>query len=194
MRYMLTSIAMLTLSSPAFAHTGIGTTAAFDAGVAHPFSGLDHMLAMVAVGLWAGLRGGKALWLWPAAFVGGMALGGVLGIAQVPLPLVEHGIVASIMVLGLAVAFAFSAPLSLGALIIAMSGLMHGHAHGAEIPADANGLHYAFGFLLATAALHATGVAATVLAVRCGRPAMIRAAGALTAAAGLALAFGAIGA
>jgi len=191
---MLTSIAMLTLSSPALAHTGIGTTAAFDAGIAHPFSGLDHMLAMVAVGLWAGLRGGKALWLWPAAFVGGMALGGLLGIVQMPLLFVEHGIVASIVVLGLAVAFAFSAPLSLGALIIAVSGLMHGHAHGIEIPADANGLHYAFGFLLVTAALHAAGVLATLGAVRFGRPVMIRAAGALTAAAGLALAFGAIGA
>ena len=189
-----TFLALAVLPDLAFAHTGIGTTAAFDAGITHPFSGIDHMLAMVAVGLWAGLRGGRALWLWPACFVGAMVGGGVLGIEGVPLPFVEQGIIASIVLLGLAVALAASAPLAVGATLIAAAGIMHGHAHGAEIPADANGLHYALGFVIATSLLHAGGVAVTMLAVRYGRPIVIRAAGVLTAVAGLALAFAGLGA
>ena len=197
MKRLIASLAFLALAgSPelALAHTGIGTTSAFDAGIAHPFSGIDHMLAMVAVGLWGGLRGGKALWLWPATFVGGMLIGGAMGMEQIPLPFVEQGIIASIVVLGLVVALAFSAPLAVGALVIVAAGILHGHAHGAEIPSDANGLHYALGFVLATAALHALGVGATVLAARVGKPVLIRAAGAATAVAGLALAFGGLSA
>ena len=192
------------------AHTGIGSTAAFAAGVTHPLGGLDHMLAMVAVGVWAGLKafssevgtgsreenasdkkksGKSALWLWPACFVAAMALGGVLGIEGIQIPFVEQGIIASIVLLGLAVALALSAPLAVGAVLIAGAGIMHGHAHGVEIPADANGLHYALGFVLATSLLHAVGVAATVIALRYGRPVVIRIAGALTVAAGLTLAF-----
>ena len=193
-RPLIVFVTFLTSSSSAFAHTGIGTTSAFDAGLAHPFSGIDHMLAMVAVGLWAGLRGGRALWLWPVSFVGGMMIGGAMGIEGLPLPFVEQGIVASIVILGLAVALAFSAPLAVGSLMIAAAGILHGHAHGAEIPADANGLHYALGFVIATATLHAAGVAVTMLAVRYGRPVVIRAAGVLTALAGLALAFAGLGA
>ena len=193
-RPLIVFVTFLTSSSSAFAHTGIGTTAAFDAGITHPFSGIDHMLAMVAVGLWAGLRGGRALWLWPACFVGAMVGGGVLGIEGVPLPFVEQGILASIVLLGLAVALAASAPLAVGATLIAAAGILHGHAHGAEIPADASGLHYALGFVIATSLLHAAGIAVTMLAVRYGRPVVIRAAGVLTALAGLALAFAGLGA
>ena len=137
---LVSILLMVLVPQAAFAHTGIGTTAAFDAGIAHPFSGIDHMLAMVAVGLWAGLRafssevntgsreenasrqhlrGEKALWLWPACFVGAMVIGGVLGIEGIPIPFVEQGIIASIVLLGLAVALALSAPLAVGAVLIA---------------------------------------------------------------------------
>ena len=188
-RLVITLLALASMPDLAFAHTGIGSTSAFAAGITHPLGGLDHMLAMVAVGLWGGLRGGKALWLWPLSFVGAMIVGGALGMEGVPLPFVEQGIVVSILVLGLAVALAIDAPLFVGALVIAAAGVLHGHAHGAEAPLDASGLTYALGFVLATATLHAAGVGATVLAVRFGKPLLIRAAGALTAAAGLALVF-----
>ena len=123
-----------------------------------------------------------------------MLIGGTLGIEQIALPFVEQGIIASIVMLGLAVALAFSAPLAVGAAVIIAAGVLHGHAHGAEIPADANGLHYALGFVIATALLHAVGVAATLVAARAGKPVLIRIAGAATAAAGLLLAFGGLSA
>jgi urease accessory protein len=155
---LVLSAAALTAATAAEAHTGHGSTSAFTAGFAHPLGGFDHLLAMVAVGLWAGLAGGRALWLWPAAFVGAMVLGGVLGMAGVPMPFVEQGIVASVVVIGVAAALAFSPSLATGIGLAALAGLFHGHAHGTEVPADASGLAYAAGFALSTALLHACGV------------------------------------
>ena len=103
------------LSSAAEAHTGAGATHAFGAGFTHPFGGLDHLLAMVTVGLWAGLRGGRSLWLWPVSFVGAMVVGGVLGMAGIPMPFVEQGIVGSVIVIGLAAALALNPGLAAGA-------------------------------------------------------------------------------
>ncbi len=100
------------------------------------------MLAMVAVGLWAGLNGGRALWAWPAAFVGVMLLGGALGMAGVTLPLVESGILASVVVLGLLVLGAFRLPVAAGAALVALFALLHGHAHGTELPADGAAVSY----------------------------------------------------
>jgi urease accessory protein len=180
--------ALLALTTAAEAHTGHGATNAFTAGFSHPLGGMDHLLAMVAVGLWAGLAGGRALWLWPASFVGAMVLGGALGMAGLPMPFVEQGIVASVIVLGLAAALAFSPSVAVGAVIVALAGLFHGHAHGTEVPADASGLAYAAGFALATALLHAAGIAATVVAARLALPVVTRAAGGLTAIAGVVLA------
>ena len=151
--------ALLLAASPALGHTGQGghVHGLLD-GLAHPVSGWDHLLAMVAVGLWAGVAGGRALWAWPAAFVGGMLLGGAAGMAGIALPGVEHLILGSVLLLGLATAFAVKPPVALGAGLIVLLGLTHGNAHGLEAPADASGLTYALGFALATAALHAAGV------------------------------------
>jgi urease accessory protein len=185
-------LALMTLvASPALAHTGAGATSSFFAGLSHPLGGFDHVLAMVAVGLWAALRGGKAVWVWPSAFVGVMVVGGVLGYAGIGLPLVEPGILASIVILGLMVATAARVPVAAGAGLIGLFALFHGHAHGAEAPAAASALGYAAGFALATAGLHAAGIGA-VIAGR-GRlwQGAVRAAGAACAVAGAALAFGA---
>jgi urease accessory protein len=192
LRLIATATAILVLTTSADAHTGHGATHAFTAGFAHPLGGFDHLLAMMAVGLWAGLAGGRALWLWPASFVGAMVVGGMLGMAGMPMPFVEQGILASVIVLGLAGALAFSPSIAAGAAIVALAGLFHGHAHGTEVPADASGLAYAIGFALSTALLHAVGIAATVVAARLALPAASRVAGGLTAVAGVVLAARAI--
>jgi urease accessory protein len=172
----------------AHAHTGLEHAVSFASGFAHPWTGLDHMLAMVAVGLWAGLNGGRALWAWPAAFVGVMLIGGALGIGGMPVPLVEPGILASVIVLGLLVLTAARLRVALGAVLIAAFALLHGHAHGAELPAEAAAVTYAAGFAIATALLHAMGLGIAHLAKGATGRIAVRGAGALVAAAGLALA------
>ena len=188
LRLVAPTAAILVMTTAAEAHTGHGATNAFTAGFAHPLGGLDHLLAMVAVGLWAGLAGGRALWLWPASFVGAMLIGGAIGMAGIPMPLVEQGIVGSVIVIGLATALAFSPSLAIGVAMAALAGLFHGHAHGTEVPADVSGLTYAAGFALATMLLHAVGIALTVIATRFTLPIAARAAGGLTAVAGVVLA------
>ena len=145
-------------SAPVLAHVGHGTDG-LAAGLRHPVTGPDHLLAMVAVGVVAVLAGTtRQSLLAPAAFLGGMVLGGVAGIAGIPLPGAEHLIVASVLVLGLVVAGAIEAPLPvlLGGLVLA--GVAHGHAHGAEVPTAVHPAAYVAGFLAATAALHAAGI------------------------------------
>ena len=180
---------LLAATTPAFAHPGHGAES-FAAGVAHPLTGLDHIAVMVAVGLWAALKGGKAIWAWPLAFVGVMLVGGTLGMVHVPLPFVEPGILASVVALGLLVALAVDLPISAGVAIISVFALLHGHAHGTEVPEDAAGLDYMAGFALATAMLHLVGIAAG-LASGLKYRALARAAGAACAAIGVGLAFGA---
>jgi urease accessory protein len=131
----------------------------FDAGLAHPLHGIDHILAMVAVGLWAVQLGGRALWLVPAAFVSVMTLGGALGMAGISLPGVEVGIAASVLILGLLTMLAVRLPLGASMAIAGLFALCHGFAHGAEMPVSSAGLDYALGFILATAFLHAAGLA-----------------------------------
>lgn len=146
-------------ASPVLAHTGpAGHLHGLADGLIHPLGGWDHLLAMVAVGLWAGIAGGRALWAWPLCFVGGMLLGGALGLAGAALPGVEHLILASVLLLGLAAALAVKPPVALGGGLVVLLGLTHGNAHGLEAPAGADGLAYALGFVLATAALHTAGV------------------------------------
>jgi urease accessory protein len=182
--------AALTAATPAFAHVGVGTTASFAAGFHHPLSGLDHMTVMVAVGLWAALRGGRAIWVWPCAFVGVMLVGGALGMAQVPVPFVEPGILASVVALGLLVALAVDLPVWLGGVIIGLFALFHGHAHGTEVPETASGIEYMAGFALATAGLHLVGIFAALGLARLNYRAVVRAAGAACAAIGIGLAAG----
>jgi urease accessory protein len=183
-------LASLTLSTPAFAHVGHGSTESFAAGLAHPLSGLDHIAAMVAVGLWAALKGGRALWIWPCAFVGVMLFGGALGMAHVPVPLVEQGILASVFVLGLMVTLAVDLPVWLGAAIIGVFALLHGHAHGSEVAENIGGIEYMAGFALATAALHAAGIGFALAMARVHWRPAIRVAGALCVAIGAGLAAG----
>jgi len=129
------------------------------AGLAHPVTGLDHILAMLAVGVWAAQKGGRALWAWPLCFIGFMLLGGVLGMQGIAFPLVEPAIAASVLVLGLLIASMTVLPLGAGALLVAAFALFHGNAHGLEAPATGEGLLYALGFVFATAMLHGLGVA-----------------------------------
>ncbi|SFE10955.1 HupE/UreJ family protein [Roseivivax sediminis] len=152
------ALALSAVPSVALAHTGVGDTHGFMHGFSHPIGGLDHVLAMVAVGMFAAYVGGRALWLVPATFVLMMAVGGALGIAGAPVPFVELGIVASVIVLGLAVALQWHVPTAAAMALVGFFAIFHGHAHGAEIPAGVSGLEYALGFMFATAVLHAIGV------------------------------------
>jgi urease accessory protein len=145
-------------------HEGHELTWDFGAGFAHPVSGLDHLLAMVAVGLWAAQLGGCARWLVPAAFVGVMALGGALGGAGVTVPGLEQAIAASVLVLGLLIAASVRLPVVAGMALAGGFAVFHGVAHGAEMPSAAGGLGYGAGFVAATALLHAAGVGFGLLA------------------------------
>ncbi|RWP75913.1 HupE/UreJ family protein [Mesorhizobium sp.] len=188
-RTSLSAILLLAAAMPAYAHVGIGTTSSLSAGFMHPLSGLDHMTVMIAVGLWAALKGGKAVVAWPLAFVGVMLAGGALGMLQVPVPFVEPGILASVVALGLLVALAVDLPVSAGVAIIGLFALFHGHAHGTEVPENAGGLEYVAGFAVATALLHAAGLAAG-LGLGTGFRGLARAAGGACAAVGTGLVFG----
>lgn len=178
--------ALCLMAGPAAAHTGVHTGTGFAGGLAHPFLGLDHMLAMLAVGVWAAQQGGRALWAVPAAFVGAMVLGGVLGLAGWALPYVETAIALSVLVLGLLIGVSRQWPLAAGMAIAGVFAVFHGHAHALEMPQAATPLLYAAGFVLATAFLHGVGVFGGLL----GRQ-WLRYAGVAIAATGLALVFGA---
>jgi urease accessory protein len=176
---------------PAQAHVGMGPASSLSAGFGHPLAGLDHVAVMIAVGLWAAQKGGRAIWAWPAAFVGLMLAGSVLGMAHVPLAFVGPAILASVVALGLLVALAIELPVAAGATVVGLFALFHGHAHGTETGAGGAGLEYMAGFALATALLHALGIAA---GLRLGArfAALVRAAGAACATLGAGLALGMI--
>ncbi|HVV61187.1 MAG TPA: HupE/UreJ family protein [Pseudolabrys sp.] len=189
-RKLVTILAATLVPSVAFAHVGIGSTASFAAGFAHPLSGLDHVAVMVAVGLWAALKGGRALWVWPAAFVTAMLAGGALGMAHVPVPFVEPGILASAVALGLLVALAVDLPIWLGAAITGVFALLHGYAHGSEAAETIGGAEYMAGFAVSTACLHLVGIAVALGLGRVRRRGLVRAAGAACVLIGLGLAAG----
>ena len=153
----------LLMIGPALAHTGEGT-GGFLAGLSHPLFGPDHVVAMVAVGLWGAFLGSPAIWLLPVVFPLVMALGGVLGIIGVPLPLVETGIATSAIVLGLMVALAARPPLWVAAVLVGAFAIFHGYAHGKELPDGANAVAFSAGFVIATGLLHLTGISFGLLA------------------------------
>jgi urease accessory protein len=182
----LRPLALLLLVAPlAQAHPGHGPVD-FVSGLVHPLTGWDHLLAMVAVGLWAAQLGGRARWALPATFVGVMIVGATAGIMGLRPPGVEIGILASVLVLGVAVASAARLPLGAGLALVALAGLAHGLAHGAEMPLQADSLRFLAGMVTATAGLHAAGLAVGSAAGR-RSTALVRWAGAGIAAAGLLL-------
>ncbi len=186
--------AMFAFAAPALAHTGHDHTLleGFGAGFAHPLGGLDHLLAMVAVGVWAAQQGGRARWLVPLAFVATLVVGGILGFAGIGIGGTETVIVASVLVLGAVVAAALKPTLWAAIPLVGAFALFHGLAHGSELPEAADKVGYAAGFVAATAILHAVGIA-LAFALRKGAPSLaLRAAGLAQIGAGLLLAAGAI--
>jgi urease accessory protein len=151
-------VLVLLSAESAFAHAQKGQAAGFLTGLKHPISGFDHVLAMVAVGIWGAQLGRPAIWLLPVAFPMVMAMGGMLGLIGVPLPGIEYGIAASAIMLGAAVMFELRPPLPVAALLVGFFAIFHGHAHGTELPAGQDALLYSIGFVIATGCLHAVGI------------------------------------
>lgn len=182
---MLFLAALSLFAGTASAHSGDHTATGFVGGLTHPLMGLDHVLAMVAVGLWAAQQGGRALWAVPAAFVGAMGLGAILAGAGWIMPQVESGIALSVLVLGLLIAARRHASVLAGMILVGIFALFHGTAHGLEMPQATSPALYAMGFVLATVALHGAGIASSLI----GRH-LMRVAGLGIAATGLALLLG----
>jgi urease accessory protein len=193
-RLTLPAASLLALAAGAAqAHTGIGDTGGLAHGFAHPLGGLDHVLAMVAVGVLAAQLGGRALWLVPLSFIVMMIVGGVLGMAGIGLPLVEIVIGFSVVAFGVAIAAGYHLPATAAMTLAGFFALFHGYAHGAEMPASLSGLDYAAGFVLATALLHAAGIAIGIAAEKLGRVVgerALRTAGSLIAVAGVVILLG----
>lgn len=186
---------LVAMVQQASAHTGVGDTSGFAHGMMHPVTGLDHVLAMITVGLFAARLGGRALWLVPGSFVAMMSLGGMLGMYGIPVPFIEAGIALSVVTLGTLVAFQVGLPVALAMALVGVFAIFHGHAHGTEMPMDVAGLDYGAGFVMATALLHSIGVGLGLALGRLSRGPARRVSqigGAGVAFAGLALLFGAI--
>ncbi|QDY69092.1 HupE/UreJ family protein [Qingshengfaniella alkalisoli] len=161
MRFIIKTGLLISLScavAPAFAHTGVHGGSGFASGFSHPLMGPDHVAAMLAVGLWASVIGRKAIWILPIAFPLVMAFGAVLGIAGIAVPVVESGIAASALVIGLAAALTIRPPLSIAVALVGIFALFHGHAHGTEMPVMTNPVSYGLGFLTGTLLLHLAGI------------------------------------
>ncbi len=181
----LTTLLLLAAAGPALAHTGEGVAGGFAAGFLHPLAGPDHVIAMVAVGLWGAFLGRPAVWVLPVVFPLVMAFGGALGVVGVPLPAVEIGIAASAIVLGAMVAFAARPPLWVAAVIVGAFAVFHGHAHGTELPDAASPIAYSLGFVIATGLLHASGIAVSLVTRWPPGRHVVRACGAIIAALGV---------
>ena len=191
----LAASVLVTIGFPALAHAHViaGETSGLLHGLAHPFSGLDHLCAMLAVGLWAAQMGGRATWRVPLTFVSVMVLGSLLGMAGVAIPFVETGILMSLLVLGVLIAATVRLPLLASIAIVGVFALFHGYAHGVEMPQSAPGLAYAAGFVLATALLHASGIGMALFARNRGCTEWLRLAGTAVALCGGGLWFAASG-
>ena len=156
---LLIALLLVLLPATASAHGETGHVGGFASGFQHPLTGLDHIVAMVAVGLWGAFLAGRAMWLLPVVFPVVMAFGGALGVLGVPVPSVETGIALSGIVLGLMVTFAAKPPLWVAAVIVGIFAVFHGHAHGTELPTSANPMTFAMGFVISTGLLHLCGIA-----------------------------------
>ena len=182
LKRILGALALLLAPALAFAHPGHGENGLI-AGISHPLGGLDHLLAMLAVGLWAAQQQGAARWALPCTFVGTLLIGGMLGFEGMNLPALESGIAASVLALGLAVALAVRPPLAMAVGATALFALFHGVAHGLELPEMSSPWTYAMGFVAGTAALHAAGYAVVRVLPQAAAP-LVRLAGAASAMTG----------
>jgi urease accessory protein len=171
-------VALLAFPISAQAHPNVADPTGFWTGAAHPLTGLDHLCAIFAVGLWAAQRGGRATWLLPLSFIGTMVVGATVGIFSSPVAAVDQGIAASVLVLGLLIAFATDFPLILSAALVALFAVLHGHAHGTEMPATASGFAYGLGFAGSTSGLLVCGVGTGSLFKRFATTKLFRYAGA----------------
>ena len=183
---LLTALALTPMLAQAHPNHG---TASFASGLAHPLTGFDHLLAMVAVGLWAVQLGGRAVWTVPLTFVSVMTLGAFLGMSGMALPFVETGILASVLILGVLVAASVRLPLAASAVIVGVFALAHGQAHGTEMPVNASGFVYALGFVSVTAQLHLTGIGWGLAMKHLATQTVIRYTGGTIAALGVYLCF-----
>ena len=180
-------------SGPAFAHSGTGLAGGFKSGFLHPLTGFDHLLAMVSVGLWGAFLGRPLIIALPVIFPAVMAIGGVLGMANVPLPPVEVGIAVSVLVLGVAIAGALRAPIWAACAIVAVFAIFHGYAHGKELPSAADPIGYSVGFMLATGSLHLVGIGIGTLNAYRGGVVLTRTLGGLIALTGFYFLYRAVG-
>lgn len=182
----LTLAALVALvAARAFAHAPVAGTDGFMSGFLHPFTGADHLLAMLAVGFWGAQLGAPAVWLLPVTFPLIMAVGGFVGLLGIEIPLVEVGVAASALALGACVLAEAKPPLWLCAVLVGLFGVFHGNAHGTELPQGASGLLYSIGFVIATGSIHMAGVGFGVIhRWQAGRVAL-RVAGGLVGAAGV---------
>ena len=172
-------------AGPALAHTGTGLPGGFVSGFVHPLSGFDHLLAMVSVGLWGAFLGRPLIVALPVIFPTVMAFGGVLGMANVPLPPVEIGIALSVLILGGLIAAAIRAPVWAACLLVGIFAVFHGYAHGRELPSAADPVGYSVGFMLATGMLHVVGIGLGLINERPGGVVVTRSLGGLIAATGV---------
>jgi len=187
MRLILICINLIgELVSPALAHIGVGQTDSFASGVAHPLHGTDHVLVMLAVGLWAVLAGGRAIWVWPMVFVATMLAGFAAATLGLQMPFVEPAISSSVIILGLLVALTIKAPVWLGAAMTGLFAFFHGHVHGTEA-VSGNLIPYAAGFSVTTAGLLAIGIWLGFFAERSIGRVALRAMGGLTVLGGIVL-------
>ncbi|WCT74447.1 HupE/UreJ family protein [Sphingomonas naphthae] len=182
---IIAALALVLLAGPASAHLDESLTGGFLAGFHHPLSGPDHLLAMVAVGIWGAFLGRPLVVLLPVIFPTVMAFGGALGMAGVPMPPVEIGIALSVLLLGGAIAFAWRAPVWIAVTLVAIFAIFHGYAHGAELPSIADPIAFSLGFVLATGLLHVAGILLGLLNDRPGGEIATRVVGGLIAATGV---------
>ena len=157
-RFTIILLTLLLCAQEVQAHVHKGEVVSFLSGLKHPISGLDHVVAMIAVGLWGAQLGAPAIWVLPVAFPMVMAFGGMLGLLGLPLPGMEIGIAASAILLGAAVMMELRPPIALAAALVGFFAIFHGYAHGSELPAGQSGLLYSIGFVMATGCLHAVGI------------------------------------
>lgn len=180
-----TVIAALVWTTPAAAHFDPSLAGGFGAGFRHPLSGPDHLLAMVAVGLWGAFLGRPLIYLLPVIFPTVMAFGGAMGMAHVPMPPVEIGIALSVMLLGGAIALALRPPIWVAAGLVGIFAIFHGYAHGSELPSIADPIAFSVGFVLATGLLHIAGIALGLINDRPGGVRVTRGIGGFIAACGV---------